>query len=426
MNWKLEKISRLNYWNGNRLEDGEPRPFYTGRIESYLGSHLVKVLTGQRRTGKSFILRQIIAHLLNNGVEERNTLYVSLEFMDFSFLETGEDLYELVQEYLKELHPKGKVYIFFDEIHNLQGWEKVVDSLSQDPARDFEVFITGSNSKMLSGELSTWLSGRYIEFEIFPFSFLEFTTINKLEVSRSSLADYLSSSGLPEFLNLNADEAKHNYVASVKDTVLLRDIVSRYKVKDVGLLERLFAYSVNNSSNLLSYKNIVDFLKANRVATNYDTVSAYMGYLCNSFLLHRCERYNIKDKNTLTGTAKYYANDQAYHNYLYTIYGYGNGYQLENYVYLSLRRYGYVCYVGNWQGHEVDFVALKGDKCLYIQVAYIIADEATAKSEYAPLQTIHDSYPKMLVTMDDLHMKPIDGIEHVQAWKLEERLGAME
>lgn len=427
MDSRLEKIRRLNYWDDNRLNSGVDRPFYTRRIEGFLPSRVVKVLVGQRRTGKSFVLRQIISHLLNKGVSERNILYVNLEFLEFGFLETGADLYALIQAFVKEMNPQGTIYLFLDEIHNLKGWEKVVNSLSQDPATDFNVFLTGSNSKMLSSELSTWLSGRYVEFQIFPFSFSEYLSVQPtMRASGDTLAQYLNSGGLPEFINLNDEETRRNYVDSVKNTVILRDIVGRYNIKDISLMERLFAYAVNNTTSLLSYKNIVNYLKSNGVSSNYDTVATYLDYLCQSFLLHKCERYNIKGKETLNGTAKFYANDPAYHNYLYSGYGFGNGYLLENYVYLSLRRFGYNCYVGQWAGKEVDFVALKSDKCIYVQVAYMIDSLQTWEREYTPLQQLKDGYPRWIVTMDAIHNKAVDGIEHIQAWNLEARLLLLE
>ena len=210
MDERLEKIARLNYWNGNSFDNGIERTLYLNRILPFTGNRVIKVITGQRRAGKSWLMRQIISSLLGKGVMQPNqVLYINKEFYRFMFLQTPDDLMDLYETYVREINPTDKSFVFFDEIHNIKGWERVVDSLSQDPSINCEVFLTGSNSKMLSSELATLLSGRYVEFEVQPFSYNEYLRTQNNEVpTRQSMVDYLRTGGLPEFLNLRGDETK--------------------------------------------------------------------------------------------------------------------------------------------------------------------------------------------------------------------------
>lgn len=434
MDERLERISRLNYWQGNHFENGIERKLYLDRIMPFTGNRVIKVMTGQRRAGKSWLMRQIVTELLDRGMAKpHQILYINKEYYRYKFLQTPDDLMDLYETYCREMNPKDKSFVFLDEIHNIQGWEQAVDSLSQDPSINCEVFLTGSNSKLLSGELATLLSGRYVEFEVQPFSYLEYLRSQKIEeTSRQTLVDYLRTGGLPEFLNLKGEETRRNYVEAVKNTILLKDIVERYKVKDVGLLERIFAFLVNNSSSLVSVANIVNYLNnelgrkdSKAKKENHDTVSSYIDYLRDTYLLLKADRYDVKGKEILKGAAKYYANDNCYHNYLYEGYGYGQGSLLENYVYQALRRAGYRIYVGKMQNAEIDFVCIRHDQRLYVQSSWTIEDDTTAKREYKALDAIPDSYPKLIVSMDDIPHMNYNGIENVQAWKLEERLMAL-
>lgn len=414
----INSIRKYNFWNSNPIDLGFPRTSYTDKIGQYLGNKLVKVLVGQRRAGKSYILRQIVSKLISEGVKSENILYINKEYMELATLRSAVELEQLYKAYRKALKPIGKVYIFIDEIQYIDEWERFVNSHSQDFAEPSELFISGSNSNLLSGELATLLSGRYVEFEIFPFSFPEFCGISGLEISSESYRKFLQSGALPELFNLPNDEMKQNYVSSIKDTVMLRDIVARYNVKDVKLLDDLFVYLVNTASSLISITNIINFFASKKRKTNYETLSSYINYLENSFLVHRAERYNIKGKNTISGNNKYYLNDLAYRNYLYAGYGYGIGHLLENAVYLSLRRAGFQVYVGTIKDAEVDFVAIKGDKRLYLQVTLQLTEEKTIEREYRSLKLIDDNFDKYVVSMDDYKIPTNEGIEHISAWKL--------
>lgn len=232
----------------------------------------------------------------------------------------------------------------------------------------------------------------------------------------------METGGLPELFVLPNEDSKRNYISSVKDTVLLRDIIQRYNIKDPKLLEYLFVYLVNNASNLLSVNNIANYMKSNGRKTTYDTVANYISYIEDTFLVHKSERFDIRGKETISGVCKYYVNDLAYKNYLYSGFSYGVGYQLENLIYLELRRSGYEVFVGVLPNKEVDFVAKKSNKVVYVQCAYLLLDEQTIKREYSSLEAIRDNYEKIVVSLDDIQFPPNNGIKHVQAWKLFEVL----
>lgn len=413
----IAQLGRFNFWGNSSIELGYMRNTYLDRLRQYTGNRLVKVLVGQRRAGKSYVLRQLADKLIAEGVNRRNIFILNLEFTDFDFIRNYHDLDALFRAYLSEIKPEGKVYLFLDEIQYVEGWEKLVNSYSQDYTKDYEIFITGSNSQMLSGELATMLSGRYVTIEVLPFSFDEFAGINNKDISRQTYVDYLDSGGLPELFHLPGEEIKRSFVSSLKDTVLLRDIVRRYDIKDSRLLEDLFLYILNNASNLLSVNNITNYLKSQGRCVSFNTVANYLVYLQNAYLIHSVERFNIKGKALLSRACKYYANDISFKNYLYGGFGYGIGYKLENLVYLDLRRAGYKIFTGVNNGTEVDFVGFKNDRTVYVQVAYTIADDETSRREYAPLENITDAYARYVVTMDDFKISAHNGIEHVPAWK---------
>ncbi|MDL2228410.1 ATP-binding protein [Odoribacter sp. OttesenSCG-928-L07] len=422
MEENFKSLEKFNFWNGNVPELGFIRTDYTNKILNYTNNKLVKVLVGQRRVGKSYILRQIASRLIDNGINPKNIFYVNKEFTEFDFLTDYTDLENLLSLYRKKLSPQDKIWLFIDEIQNINGWERFVNSHSQDFVDSCEIFISGSNSKMLSGELATLLSGRYVQFQILPFSFKEYIGITGKESTKQTYIDYMECGGLPELFILPNDETKRNYVASIKDTILLRDIIQRHNIKDPNLLETLFVYLVNNASNMTSINNIVNYMKSVGRNTTYDTVSNYIGYIEDTFLIHKAERYDIRGKEIISGNCKYYINDLSFKNYLYQGYGYGIGYKLENLVYLALIQAEYNVFVGMTRNKEVDFVAKRGDRLIYLQSAYLLSDEQTFNREFDPLFTIPDNYEKFVVSLDDITLPSQNGIKHIQAWKLGEIL----
>lgn len=419
MNERIEAIRKYNFWGGSRMDCGMERPQYTETALRYLDARLVKVFTGQRRVGKSYLLRQLAETLIARDVPAENILLVNCELTAFGFLQTHKDLEGLIELYKSELKPSGCIYLMIDEVQEIEGWERVVNSLSQDCAERYEVFVTGSNSKMLSSELSTLLSGRYVEIPVFPLSFSEYVRFHQLPADKQSYIGYMQDGGFPELLHLRGDDLKHNYVSALRDTVLLKDIVVRYTIKDVRLLNDIFVYLVNNASSLLSVNNIANYLKSTGRKTSYETVAAYIGYTEDAFMTRRAVRYNIRGREVMSGVAKYYLIDLSYKNYLYPGYGYGIGHMVENLVYLELLRHGYQVYVGVDKNREVDFVAQKGDRTIYLQTAYLLSDEQTTEREYASLEAIADNYEKYVVTLDDFKLPSRRGINHIRAWELE-------
>lgn len=423
MDDKWKALEKYNLWGGNKYQLGLERKSYTDKIGTFVGNSLIKVLIGQRRAGKSYILRQVAAALVSDrGVNPANVLYINKEYLEFDFIEDYKELENLYRTYRERLKPKGKVYLFFDEIQNVDGWEKFVNSHSQDFVEECELFISGSNSKMLSSELATLLSGRYVEFHIFPYSYSEYLQLMQQDSGRTSYLAYLQRGGLPELYNLPTVESQKQYVGSVKDTILLRDIVKRKPIRDVRLLDDIFIYLVNNASTLLSIQNIINFFKSKNRKVSYDTLSNYLGYIEEAFLTYKTERYNIRGKDVIAGNCKYYLNDLSFKNFLYPGFAYGVGYLLENAVYLELRRLGYSVYIGSFRDKEVDFVAMKDDRVIYLQATYMLETEQTIEREYASLLAISDNYEKYVVSLDEVQLPSREGIRHIQAWNLKDIL----
>ena len=317
---------------------------------------------------------------------------------------------------LSTISGQEEIYIFIDEVQLIEEWEKSVNSYSQDYTEEYELFISGSSSRMLSGELATLLSGRYVQFPVYPFSYQEYAEIRHLEQNRES---YMNTGGIPELFVLpEKQEVQRNYLSALKDTILLKDISQRYSIRDPRLLEDLFAFLVGNASNLVSIGNIVNYFKSQGRKTGYDAVAAYIGYIEDSFLAYRCERFDLRGKEILSGTAKYYINDLVFKNFLYPGTAYGVGYKLENLVYLELLRAGYDVYTGCAKEKEVDFIARKGDRTIYLQSTYMLVYEQAVRREYASLESIQDNYEKLVVSLDDFCLPSHEGIRHVRAWEL--------
>ncbi len=419
MDDKLTILQKYNFWDGVFPNLGVVRHSYLSKLKSFTGNRLVKVVVGQRRTGKSFLLRQVIRELIGSGIPPSNIFYLNKEYTDFDFVSDYRDLDSLIKSYLAWMKPKGKVFLFIDEIQDIAGWEKLVNSSSQNHVESYEVFISGSNAHLLSGELATLLSGRYVEFEVFPFDYAEYLDSAGLVPGKESYLQYMLSGGLPELMHLPNDEMRRNYLSSIRDAILLRDVVQRFNVKDTRLLEDVFAFLVNNASNLVSVQNIIQWFASRNRKTNYETVSNYIGYLTGTFIIHRAERYHIKGKEVMAGNCKYYSNDLSFKNHLFPGFSYGYGYMLENLIFLNLRQAGFEVHVGFLRDREIDFVARKADRTIYLQVAYTLTEPNTIEREYAQLESIDDHFEKYLISLDDLTLPNRNGIKHAQAWNFD-------
>lgn len=411
-------LRSYNFWDGRMPNLGFFRKDYVEKLMKYTNNRLIKIITGQRRVGKSYIMRQIISELIKSGVDGRQIFYFNKEVFAFESINTANQLSELIQLFEKEISGSDKKYIFIDEVQDIKNWEKLISSLSQDYNVEYEVFITGSNSNLLSGELATLLSGRYVQFEVMSFSYIEYIEYLNLSQNRDSYLQYLKSGGLPELFHLPEEELKMHYISSLKDTIVLRDIVQRYKIKDVFLLENLFKYLVDNIGNLYSVNALTKFLIGQKIKTNNETLGSYLEFLKNTYLVHGVERYDIKGKAILSGLQKVYLNDLAFRNLL-SSFSVGWGQQLENAVYLFFRSKGFKIYVGGINAQEIDFVVEKNNKIMYVQVAQEVSNEQLVKREFGNLELIRDNYQKIVVSLDEQKWGNRNGIEHVLAWELE-------
>ena len=383
------------------------RKGYIDRIKPFMQKSVVKVLTGQRRVGKSFFLYQLIEEILGEE-PDANIIYINLEDFAFSSLQTAEDLHSYIISHSKE---KVKNYIFIDEIQDIPGFEKVIRSLLLN--EDNDIYITGSNAKMLSGELATYLSGRYIEFKIYSLSYSEFLEFHGLTESETSYELYSRYGGLPYLLNLPLeDETVNEYLKSVYSTIVFRDVVSRYKLRNTLFLEKLIQFLSENIGNLFSAKNISDYLKSQHTTISVNQIQSYTEYLNNAFLIHRVERYDLIGKRVFEIGEKYYFENMGIRN---IVIGYritDKAKILENLVYNHLLYKGYDIKVGYYGDKEIDFVGEKNGEKLYIQVALKIDSDKTAEREFGNLLKIQDNYPKIVVTEDTFSGNSYEGIRH--------------
>jgi predicted AAA+ superfamily ATPase len=417
----LEKIEKYNFWNTS-IKTGFVRQNYLNQLLLFQNSRLIKVLVGQRRVGKSFILRQYIEHLIDNGIPAQNTIYINKEYIDFDFIAHQQDLKEFLNFYRKHTKIEGRLYVFIDEVQQIVEWERIVNSLSQDFTEDIDLIITGSNSELLSGELASLLSGRYVQFKILPFKFDEYCTYQKKDKNRKNYMHFLTQGALPELFHLPNEESKIHYISSLKDTIILRDIVQRFSIKDAALLLDIFNYIVNNAANLFSVNNIVNFFESKKRKTNYETVANYLNYLTYTFVIHRCERFDVKGKDILGGNVKYYLNDLSFRNYLFGTNSLSYGNLLENSVYLELMKADYQVNVGVLRNKEIDFVASKNNSFKFLQVAFNLEAQTTFDRELNNLLSLKNSYPKAIITMEELPYSEKEGVEIIPAWELESYL----
>lgn len=383
------------------------RKGYIARIKPFMRKSVAKVLTGQRRVGKSFLLYQLIEEILNEE-PNANIIYINLEDFAFNSLQTAQDLHSYIASQSKE---KERNYIFIDEIQDIPGFEKVIRSLLLN--EDNDIYITGSNAKMLSGELATYLSGRYIEFKVYSLSYSEFLEFHELTEDEKSYQLYSRYGGLPYLLNLPLeDETVNEYLKSVYSTIIFRDVVSRYNLRNTAFLEKLIQFLSENIGNLFSAKNISDYLKSQHSTVSVNQIQNYTEYLNNAFLLHRVERYDLIGKRVFEIGEKYYFENMGIRN---IVIGYritDKGKILENMVYNHLLYKGYEVKVGYYGDKEIDFIGEKNGEKIYIQVALKIDSEKTAEREFGNLLKIQDNYPKIVITEDAFKGNSYEGIRH--------------
>ena len=388
------------------------RKLYMSRIRPFIGSDLIKVMTGIRRCGKSVMLELIKQELIESGIDPAQLISINFEDMNYSHLQTAQALHDEITKRVAEV--KGKAYLFFDEIQEVTNWEKCINSFRV--SLDCDIYITGSNAKLLSGELATYLGGRYVEFIIYPFSFREFMELYRLVVPNASIQKsfqkYLLLGGMPYLANLRyADAPSKQYLQDLFNSVQLKDIVKRNKIRDVDLLERIISYVMANMGTTFSANSLAKFLKNERRATAPETILNYIKYCCEAYLFYQVKREDIQGKQVLASNEKYYIAD---HGIREAVFG-GNtrdiNLVLENIVYLELLRRGYEITVGRAGDKEIDFVCNRHGKKLYVQVAYLLASEETVNREFGVYDSIRDNFPKYVVSLDEFDMSR-NGIKH--------------
>ncbi len=387
------------------------RPAYTDAIIPFIGKNIIKVLTGQRRVGKSCILRQIREYI-GKTRPESNTIFINKEFDEFLSIRTNADLSEYVSNHMKQ---GVENYLFIDEIQDIEGFEHTLRSLQSQDACD--IFITGSNATMLSGELSTYLSGRYVEFHIHSLSYTEFLSFHSLSDTSESLRNYLTFGGLPYLHNLPLQrDVAFEYLKNVYSTIILKDVIKREGIRNVDFLETLAAYAADNVGNLFSANNISRYLKSQRINISPLQVINYLKALQNAFLLHKVRRIDVNGLHAFEIGDKYFFEDLGLRNCHLGFNLLNDIHKLiENAIFLHLKQNNYEVFTGqNSSGKEVDFVARKDDEMIYIQSCYLLSDESTKKREFGNLSAIKNNYPKYVVSLDEWTSGgSIEGIRHI-------------
>ncbi len=391
------------------------RESYLQKILGFKDRPLIKIITGIRRCGKSTILSLLKENLLLNGVSTKQIIAINFESFAFAELTDSQKLYVYIS---KQIKPNQKYYLLIDEVQEVINWEKCINSLLVD--FDIDIYITGSNSHLLSSELATYLAGRYVEIPIYTLSFSEYLNFNShyktnnTDDLRKLFQNYLRHGGFPiVHISSYSIESMYKIIYDIYSSIILRDTIQRYKIRDVELLERVVKFVFDNIGNTFSGKNVADYFKSQFRKIDINTVYNYLYALEGAFILHRVARYDIKGKELLKTQEKFYMSDVSL---LYATMGYKDRLisgVLENIVFLELKRRGYDVFIGKLDTKEVDFIAQKADAKIYIQVAYKLENPETIEREFSVLLAINDQYPKYVVTMDDFWNESIQGVQHI-------------
>lgn len=391
------------------------RELYIEKIKPFIDKDIIKVLTGIRRSGKSVMLKLIMEELKQNKIDEKQFININFENLINRELTTADKLHEYILKKASEI--KKKCYIFLDEIQEVKDWEKCINSLRVNEEYDFDIYITGSNAKLLSGELSTYLAGRYIEFVIYPFSFKEFLeTLKSIQQdvsTREAFQKYVKFGGMPFLYNLAfEEEASLQYLKDIYSSIILKDITQRNKIRDTDLLERVISYLIMNVGNNFSATSISKFFKSENRKVSVETILNYIKAAEESFLIYKVSRDDLIGKKVLNVNEKYYIADHGMREAILGSNQRDINQIFENIIYLELLRKGYNVRVGKVDNLEVDFVCTKGNEKIYVQVAYLLASPETIEREFTSLEKIDDNYPKYVISMDEFDMSR-NGIIHI-------------
>lgn len=384
------------------------RPIYLNKIRKYLEKDIIKVISGQRRVGKSYMLYQIIDEIKNIHTNP-DIIYINKEWHEYKEIKDDESLIDYIEKHKSN---KELTYLFIDEVQDIENFEKALRSLQS--KKNYNIFCTGSNAQLLSGDLATYLSGRYVEIKLYSLIYPEFLHFHHLDDSSSSFIKFLKYGGLPYLINLELeDEIIYDYLKNIYSAILFKDVVKRYQIRHVSLLENLVYYLADNTGSIVSAKKITDFLKSQQTKISPQVVSNYLSYLTSAFFIFKVLRSDIKGRKIFDFNEKYYFEDLGLRHAI-------KGYKtedinkiLENIIYQHLVVSGYQVTIGQLESKEIDFVAEKHGKKLYVQVAYLIPDEKTREREFGNLMKVKDNYPKYVISMDEiLGGTDYQGIEH--------------
>ena len=390
------------------IKDYITRQHYLDRIKPYIGKGIIKVITGQRRAGKSYLLFQIM-DVITAFDPEAQIIYINKELYEFDFI----DNYKILLEYIKQKGKgKKKHYVFIDEIQDIDQFEKALGSLSAEGG--YDIYCSGSNAGLLSGELATYLSGRYVEIKVFCLSYIEFLDFHKLKNNSDTFLKYIKYGGLPYLIHLKLeDDIVFDYLKNIYNTILFKDVVKRHGIRNIAFLERLTLYLADNTGSLVSAKKISDFLKSQKTNISPNVVLNYLSHLESAFFILKVRRSEIAGKKIFEIGEKYYFEDLGLRH---TIIGYRQddiGRILENLVFLHLKRSGFEITVGRIGEKEIDFACEKKGERLYVQVAYLIADQRVHDREFGNLLEIKDNFTKIVVSMDEMTGGKFKGIKHL-------------
>ena len=384
------------------------RERYLKEIRPFYKQDLIKVLVGIRRCGKSVILYQIMNELKSCGVDDEHIIYINFEDFDFDEYTDPKKLNEYVKSKITD---ENKYYIFFDEIQNVDSWEKVVNSLRA--TKNTSIFITGSNSDLLSNDLATHIAGRYVSFKIMPFSFIEACELMDVHDNYDAFfLDYVKWGGMPQRFMQQDDLSRRNYLKDIYDSVVVKDIVTRFNIKDVDLMNRVITYLLTTPSQTFSPERLRKYFESESRGVSLNTLYNYLEYIVRANLISKVERYDIRGKRILTGKYKYYLTDLGFNSVLSERKREQIGAYLENIIYNELIYRGYNVNIGNLENGEIDFIATRFNEKIYIQVCYLLASEKIIEREFGALSKINDNYPKYVLSMDKIDMSR-DGILHL-------------
>ena len=394
------------------------REQYLTKIRDFYSSNIIKIIIGIRRCGKSVLLKQIMEEIHNNDIDDNHLIYLNFEDIDYSFIKDYMDLNNYIKDKIKD---KKKYYLFFDEIQLIDKWEKAINSFKA--TLNVSIFLTGSNSKLLSSELATLLSGRYVSFKINPFSFKEVIELKKLNDKQEiedAFNDYLMWGGMPQRFEYETEEARNNYLQNVFSSIVLKDIIKRNNVTNVNLFERIMEYLVTNPSQTFSTKNMLTEFEKEKIPISTKTVYEYLDYALSAMIMSKVSTYDIRGKRILSRKDKYYLTDLGLGQILNINKKTQYGAYLENIVFNELVNRGYNVSIGNNNGKEIDFIATKHNQKEYYQVAFTLAEKTCEEREFGAYDNIDDNYPKYVISTDKLDYSQ-NGIIHknIIDWLLE-------